>query len=646
MKIVLLALSLLTVLPALAQKDVPSYGKIDKSDLTMDSVDFDPGAEACVLIKTGDIAFNFGGELTLQTQYRYRIKILKDNGVHNADVKVRYYSKDRMEDITSVSGETYNLDATGNIVKTKLDHSNVYTKQVSKNYAELSFSLPDVKKGSVIEYKYTKISKYYTYIDDWDFQSDIPTRFCQLYLTIPQYFDFTYQVQRVLPLETDHPQDGVTVLTMKNIPGLKDEPFMASAGDYLQRVAFQLSAIRVPGEPEKTFRTTWTKLNDELLESDEFGAQLHKNIPHTDSLDVALSLLKDSTAKMGVIYDYVRRHMDWNGYVGIYSESVKSAWDKKLGSIQDINLILVNLLRDAHLDASPILVSTRNNGHVNTVYPLLDQFNEVLAFVTIGHKGYVLNAADKYNPYRLIPYDVQYTQGFVVDKNTPRWIKLVDNQDQFRTMVILNGDMDANGVLSGTATIHNYDYAKNQRCESLKKGIDGFKSTYFNKAYSSLKIDSLSIEGQDNDSVPLSQTLQFTNKLNSSGQYLFFSPNMFLGLESNPFVQDKRFTDIDFGYKQSYMIAGGISLPEGYTVESVPKNLHMIMQDTSIELIRLMQVDDGRISYRINLDFKRPIYFTEEYPDFKEFYKKLYATLSEQIVLKKSAANAPKSSAP
>jgi hypothetical protein len=95
------------------------------------------------------------------------------------------------------------------------------------------------------------------------------------------------------------------------------------------------------------------------------------------------------------------------------------------------------------------------------------------------------------------------------------------------------------------------------------------------------------------------------------------------------------------------MIVGSISLPDGYSVESLPKNIRMIMQDTSIVMERLMQVDEGRLSYRISLDFQRPVYFTEEYPDFKEFYKKLYASLNEQIVLRKTnSANAPKKAAP
>ena len=103
---------------------------------------------------------------------------------------------------------------------------------------------------------------------------------------------------------------------------------------------------------------------------------------------------------------------------------IKSAWDKKSGSNTEINLILINLLRDAGIKAYPLLVSTKDNGEVNTLYPFLQQFNDTMAFVALDDKNYTLNAADKYNPAYLVPYDVLNTQGFLVDENNSWWVML------------------------------------------------------------------------------------------------------------------------------------------------------------------------------------------------------------------------------
>jgi len=639
-KLSALALALSCSLTGICQKEAPSYGKVDKEDLLMTSCAFDPEADACVLIKTGETTFVIGSEVYLQTQFRYRIKILKDKGVDRANIKLDFYSNQRTEDITNISGETTNLEAGNTIVKSKLEKKNIYTKALDKNWSEISFSLPDVKKGSVFEYKFTKLSKNFTDIDNWYFQSTIPTAFCQFYLSIPKYFDFTYHIHRTLPMDVKDQeyQEAIKVFTMTNIPGLREEPYMSAPRDYMQHIDFQLAAINIPGEPTHTFNTNWPKLNETMLENEDFGGQLHKNVPHTKALDAHLTNIKDSSARMSIVYNYVRQNMDWNGYEGIYSaDGIKSAWDKKSGNVADINLTLVNLLRDAGLDAHPILVSTRDHGHVNVFYPLLSQFNETMAYVRIGDKYYVLNAADKYNPIRLVPYDVQYTEGYVVDKDNPGWVALVDDDDEYRNVVVLTGVMDSSGKMDAEARISNFDYSRNLRCKNYKEGVDKFKETYFTKEYTNLTIDSLEVNGQDNDSMPLNQVLHFNSQLNGSGQYLFFSPNLFLGLEKNPFLAEHRFTDVDFGYRQSYMIVGSLEIPDGYAFETLPKNMRLIMQDTSIYVQRLMQVDENRLSFRIQVEFKRPVYYTTEYDDFREFYKKLYATLNEQIVIRKKS---------
>ena len=113
--------------------------------------------------------------------------------------------------------------------------------------------------------------------------------------------------------------------------------------------------------------------------------------------------------------------------------------------------------------------------------------------------------------------------------------------------------------------------------------------------------------------------------------------NLFSGLEKNPFIADTRSSDVFFGTNQQYSIVGSFTIPEGYTFEALPKNLRMIIPDTSILITREFAPSGNTVSARINLEFKRPFYTVDEYPDFKEFYKQLFALLSEQIVFKKKA---------
>src|SRR5690606_27520451 len=134
-------------------------------------------------------------------------------------------------------------------------------------------------------------------------------------------------------------------------------------------------------------------------------------------LDAEFANLMDDYSKMVTIHNYVKNNMQWyeinNNWA---SDGVKTSWKEKKGTAGEINLILVNLLKDAGFKASPVMVSTRDNGFLSPTYPSPGNFNKVLAYVELNNKIYVLDGTDKYTPSCLIPEDVLCTEGFVLDE--------------------------------------------------------------------------------------------------------------------------------------------------------------------------------------------------------------------------------------
>ena len=325
-----------------------------------------------------------------------------------------------------------------------------------------------------------------------------------------------------------------------------------------------------------------------------------------------------------------------NGYETFWSSNgIKQAWAKHEGTSGDINLILINLLKKAGLEVYPLLVSSREHGYVNIAYPFLYQFNNLLAVVSIGDKSYYLDATDRYNPSRLVPFDYINTLGFLIDKENGSWIKIESPVDKYKQLVAINGIISEKGIFKGTASINSSDYAKNPRVRKWQNKKDKFSEFFLSTNYSTLKIDSLKVENEKNDSLPLVQSFQFETPLNSTGDYMYFNTNLFLGFEKNPFTAEKRLTNIDFGYRQNYLLYGNFDIPEGYVLEELPKNIRMITVDTSISISRMYSFSDNQLSMRIEIEFLRDYYSKDEYPDLKEFYKKLYAILNEQIVIRK-----------
>lgn len=629
---------------------LPEYGEIDKADLHLKECGFDKNAEAFELMSVGDIYYKLiAGDFNIITERRIRIKILKDSGISKAHVKIRFFSIGGFESIKDISGITYNLDSSDNIITSDLDKRTIIIKKIDDQVSEISFTIPDVKVGSVFEYKFTDEKKSISNIDDWYFQDDIPTRISVCRTFIPSMFIFSVKLFAFQNVDQDFmivngkAKHGESTLyydsklktySLENIPALKTEAYMGATKDYLQRIVFQLSAINYSNGEKKELKTTWAILTSSLLNSENFGGQLTKNLPHTKKLDYALKYTTDGYKKMKTIYDYVLDMMNWNGETSIYSsKGIKSAWDNKSGNTADLNLILVNLFKEAGLNAYPVIASTKNNGTVNTQYPFLQQFNITMAYVVIDDKKYIIDAADKYNPLYLVPKNVLNNDAFVVDSKEGGWILLSNNKNIYENVVSINAQINPADSMTGTATINSYDYAKNKIMKIWKKDTSSFIN-YYRGSDNTLQIKNIEVTGEDNDSISLKQKFDFDLPLSSNQGKESFKLNLFQGFDKNPFLDTSRVTDIDFNYKRSYTIEGKISIPDNYEFD-LPQDTHVIVPDSSIIMNRYLKLDSSKLDFKITINYIKPYYQVKAYPLLQDFYKKLFSALNEQIGIKK-----------
>jgi Domain of Unknown Function with PDB structure (DUF3857) len=635
---------------------VPKWGKIDKADMEMKACDFEPDAEAYKLLDWADVYYEFSPSPTksnffrIRAEYRIRIKILKETGFSEADIKIPFYSYHNSEYIEGLKAVTYNQDEKGNIVETKVDNANIFEEKTTDTYSRKIFTFPAIKVGSIIEYKYSHIYERENYISGWRFQDNIPVKLSQLNLSIPEYYKFIPNFKITLPIIRKEEESSQTITirddimlmivkkkhySMTNIPALKYEPFMGAPNDWYQSVDFNLTAIEIPGFLYRDYSSSWSKVNTRLLDFEYFGQQLNKKLTKADFIIDSANKRKTTEEKVKYLYQFVKKNLVWDERVSLYCKSVKDTWTEKKGNNTEINFVLLNLLKAANVEAYPLCISTKRHGRINTVVADEDQFNGVDVLVINGERVYILDATEKHTPYFLIPSDILNTEGYIIDKEKNGWVSILDGFKKEKNIVSIVASIDKDGLLKGDATISSIDYARVDRLDTYDEGYKKFRETYFDANSNSFKIDTIEFAYIKEDEKPFEQKIRFSKKLNISGDYQYFTLNMFTELTKNPFTKINRTSDIDFGVTRSYGIYGIYELPENYMVEELPKNLAMIMPDTSIIVKRIMQVDGNTLNVRINLDFQRSIYYPAEYEEFKEFYKKLFGILNEQIVLKK-----------
>ncbi len=631
---------------AFAQKkeaELPAFGQVDKADLQMKECSFDENAEALILLDDAQLDYVLGSDF--EVKRRRRIKILSDKGLEWANVHLTFYSARGSQEIRNLEAQTYNLDDNGNVVITKLEKSLVYDKKLNKSFTERSFTFPSVKVGSIIEYRYRQTN---VGLMDWYFQKSIPVQYSRFKIDMPEEIEVSVTPHTNRQYDKKREESArryKDTYTMTNVPGFRDEPFIINEDYYMDRIETKVTALVLDGRRQSRV-ANWLQVIKYLMDDEDFGVQIKKNIPRTAELDAKLKNITAPYEKMKTIYKYVQDNMQWNDYTGIWAfDGVKSAWKDKKGTSGEINLILVNLLKDAGLKVFPILVSTHSNGLVNSFdagtfdYPGYRQFNKVMALVELDGRQYVLDGSQKGIPVHLTPADILQTQGLVITKlETGEWgWRDISHSALNKNIIMINGMIDANGKMDGNAVITSYDYARLSRLPVAKKGKDSFIDKYVS-ANQGMVVDEISFDNLESDSLPLVQTIKFNQPLNNTGEYSYFSSNILSGLEKNPFVADQRFSDVFFGTKQSYTIIGNFKIPEEFEFDALPKNVKMIMPDTSIVMSRMAQVSNGMLMTKIQVDFQRPFYAASEYADFQEFYKRLFELINEQFVVRKKKA--------
>ena len=616
--------------------DIPikKFGIVEMPDLKLKSCDFEKDANAMVLFDRAKMICGYP-EIVMERQKR--IKIFNENGKKEGNIKIELNNKFGTEEVLGVEAITVNL-INDKIEYTKLDPRLIYFQRVNETKSEVVFSMPNVKPGSVLEYRYIWARRFTYNIPKWNFQCDLPTRYSQLDIVIDPRLTFTVLFNKNKPFAQDTVNRFGHVWAMAEIPSSKAEPYMRSDVDALQSIALEVSSISINGQTTNVLQS-WEALGKQIADDKTFSKPYDQSIPSENDLVKPAKALKTTDAQIAFLFNLVKTSMKWNEDKNWGSKNgIRDAWKKKSGNWGEINMVLCRLLNQVGIQAYPMLVSTRDNGKmlVNFVNPY--QINKLVVYVPVNDsKYYVLDASDKYNLYYEIPDDLLNSYGLYLDKEKEKYgLVLMKKDAPVKKMVLINADIKPDGSMKGTAQIASFSYNKSDFLELYKKLDEKKYKEYLTDNDNNLKISSLKLENMEVDSLPLTQTIEFTLDLaGADDKYIYFNPNLFTSLYTNPFVNSSRVSDIDFGYNRSFSIAGRYKIPEGYNVDVLPKSINLLIGDKSVSFKRNIGEQGGYVLVNYVIVYKSSYYSQSEYPDIYAYFKKMHEMLNEQIVFKK-----------
>ena len=174
MKFSLLAILFISPLFSFAQDHGFPYGQTTYRDLDIKVYEKDTAAVAVILNEFGEAYIDNSNDNNLLFEYHAKIKILKKNGLDQADFQIPLYKNEsRVERVRSVKASSYNYE-NGTMRETKLESKNQFTENASKYLDIVKFAVPNVRVGSVIELHYIVVSPFIFNFHNWEFQKDIP----------------------------------------------------------------------------------------------------------------------------------------------------------------------------------------------------------------------------------------------------------------------------------------------------------------------------------------------------------------------------------------------------------------------------------------------------------------------------------------
>lgn len=640
-------------------QDFP-YGKINQDELTMKSYQKDTSAHAVVLQEFGKSRITVAGDDNIKLFYDYhvKIKIFDEKGFDKGTVKVLLYNdsdNDSYEEITGIKGITFFNDDNGLAQKIELEKKKIYPVKINKHWASYTFALPGLKKGCVIEYSYSIESPYYLRnFRGWEFQTDIPKIYSEYEVHIPAFYSFKASLRGSLKL-TKNKADIETkcfethgsscdcsyiVYGMADIPAFIEEDYMTSSKNFLSAISFECEEFTSPYDGVKRKLTKeWKDIDYQLKSEQQFGGQIKRKGIFKDKLTAILIGKSNETEKAMAVFEYIQKNMKWNEFWGIFSEDgIGKALDKKTGNLGDINLALVAALSSVGLNSSAVLLSTRENGAINELYPGIGDFDYVVARVDIGDKFYLLDATDPLLPFGILPLKCLNDKGRVFSLDKPSyWMDLNLPQKEIATKVMDFTLMD-NGKLKGTITNYYKGYDSYKERIKIKK----FNSTdeYVEDLASKLtkvKIIKSEIINLDSLNLPLGEKYEVEVSLfdKSNSEMMSFNPFFMKRIETNPFKLATRSYPVDWGMASDDRYILTMHLPEKYTIEKPPQATGFALPNNGGKFLSAFEKMDNTFTFSNIIQFTKSIYSSEEYPYLKEMYNKIIQAEKADIIFKK-----------
>lgn len=645
----LVAAALLVAGAALPARSGENWPPILPEELALKDDPLNPGAHAMILYRemhTDDVK-------RFQTHY-YRIKIFTEEGKKYADIEIPYLAKQaKVEDIQARTVRP-NGTAVG-------FNGQVFDKVVVKarklEFRAKIFTLPEVQRGSIIEYsykvrwgkkapdvlrhpkKYIVEGAYSISTAPWIVQHELSTRRARFSIRpIPNGLIRWAWMGLPKDVAPRRQPDGTIQLEVEDIPAFQEEVYMPPENALKSRVDF----FYVLGFWVSRF---WRQQAEQRAEGVEKFIGKSKRVQRAaaalissnDSPEEKLRKLYARVLPRGLMREKTKKERKRKKM--LKNKNVEDVLQHRYGSHDDFNRLFVALAQAAGFEASIVLVSGRKDHFFRENVLDASQLDAQVVAVWLGEEELYLDPGTPYTPFGLLLWDRTGVKGFRVEKEggtpvttpEPRSSEAVRER---RATLKLGED----GSLTGKVQVafHGQEALKRRLAAieedklGRRKQLEEEVKSWF-PARAKIEIEKVSHWEDPEEPLRVEFTVEVPEFAVSAGRRLLVPLGIFQTKEKHPFEHAKRVHPIYFRYPWEEKDDVILELPAGYQVEAMPEAQKTSAADALYEISCEKQPSGLQVRRRLVMN---ALWLPQkEYPALRKFFSKVKAGDEQYAVL-------------
>ena len=634
--------TLLANLPARADDWLP----VTQDELKMTSEPKAPGAPALYLYRQVD-----RDDWNNREDNYVRIKVFTEEGRKYADVEIPFLKGHG--DIWGIHARTIRPD--GSIVKFD---GKIYERMILKargvKYLAKIFTLPEVQPGGIIEYRYTRdFERGYVFDLQWLLSEELFTKHAKFSLHRGNGLIVKWNWPNGLPEGTIPPKpddNGFVRMEVKNVPAFQVEDYMPPENEMKFRVDFRYTNY-MGGDPDQF----WKGQGQLLFESIEHFCNKRK------AMDQALSQIVSPSdppeAKLQKIYARVQQirntsfeqektEQQRKREKEKDTKNVEDIWKRGYGEGGELTWLFMALAQAAGFEASPVLVSTRDEHFFDPQWMNLRDLNTNVVVVKLNGKDLYLDPGTQFTPYGMLPWSETAAPGLRLDKDGGTWVTTpATGASDSRTERKASLQLTDSGSLEGKVTLTFTGLSALGRKIDERDEDDTQRKKFLEdqlKEYIPVPVEVDLTNKPDWKSSAPTLVAEFDVKVpgwaTAAGRRTLVPIGLFGGSEKHLFERATRVHPIYFRFPYEEVDDVTIHLPPGWQVGTLPepKTLDVKVFSYRAEAENMGGALHVSRQLRDNILMVNPRY----YEGLRNFYAQVRTGDEQQVVLSSSAASA------